>query len=100
MYFNWCNIGFRKFLFMAALVVTIAPAFSQRKELDSLQKMLPSASDSLRMVVFNELSWIYKNSSIDSAVLYARKALTLAKQKDNQKFIAKAFNSLGNVKQA
>ncbi len=92
----------RYLLFVStAWLMTIAcPGFSQQSRLDSLHRLLPQANDSGRMIILNELSWIYKNKSLDSAILYAREALILSKKKGLRKFIAKSFNSLGSAKQA
>ncbi len=94
--FNWL----RKYLLTAILASIGVSAFSQQRQVDSLIRLMPAASDSGKVMILNEVSWIYKNSSVDSAMLYARKALKLAKQKGNNKLIASAFNSLGSAIQA
>ncbi len=75
-------------------------AFPQKREVDSLQRLMKGATDSSRVRILNELSWIYKNIQVDSAARYAREALTLARKTGKRTFIAKSYNSLGNAFQA
>ncbi|NOT75833.1 MAG: tetratricopeptide repeat protein [Cyclobacteriaceae bacterium] len=82
------------------LVIFCESLLGQKKQIDSLNNLFSTGNDSSKMIALNELSWIYKNSNVDSAIMFARRALYLAKQKRNQKFISKAFNSLGSAKQA
>lgn len=76
------------------------PAIPQKREVDSLQRLLKDTTDSSRVRILNELSWIYKNIQVDSATKYARTALTLAHKTGKRTFIAKSYNSLGNAFQA
>src|SRR6478609_5788975 len=94
--FNWS----RKYLLAAILALIGAVGFSQQRQVDSLNLLMATASDSGKIKILNELSWIYKNSSVDSAILYARRSLKLAKQGGNNRLIASAFNSLGSALQA
>lgn len=88
-------------LFAAGLLVLITvAAFPQRNQIDSIRNLITSGPDSIQVRALNELSWIYKNISVDSATLYARKALALAKLTGKRKLVAEALNSLGSAKQA
>ncbi|HQQ98011.1 MAG TPA: tetratricopeptide repeat protein [Cyclobacteriaceae bacterium] len=86
-------------LFISAMLITHL-AFPQKREVDSLRRLMKGATDSSRVRILNELSWIYKNIQVDSAAAYARTALTLAQKTGKRTFIAKSYNSLGNAFQA
>ena len=83
-------------------------ASAQQKEIDSLRNVLPSLSDTARIDCLLKISFkyghinndsdvlfVYVNS--DSAILYAKKALTEAKQIPYLKGMANAFENLGEM---
>lgn len=82
------------------LILFSSNCAAQQTQIDSLKAMVTKSSDSLRIVVLNELSWHYKSIHVDSAEHYARKALRLSKQQHNQALLANSLNSLGSAKQA
>ena len=89
-----------------ALVLLICLSFltksinSQNKRLDSLINLSKNAKDTLLIKALNEISWEYKSSNIDTAFIYAKKALKNALTLNHKKSIAQSYNSIGSVFQA
>jgi signal transduction histidine kinase len=86
----------RIFLFSLALLCTLTAYAQQHSRLDSLLKA--SKTDKGRALVhsYNEISWEYKNSNIDSSLVYGKKALSVAKSIEDQQAIASAYNSIAS----
>jgi tetratricopeptide (TPR) repeat protein len=73
---------------------TFTSAAQQSKMLDSLLKAAKSDSGIQLVQTLNEISWEYKNSNADSALVYGKKALNVAKSIQGQKAIAASYNSI------
>lgn len=72
--------------------------FSQAplKIIDSLkQVVLSNPSDSLKIKIYSDLCWYYRNVSRDSAFVYGNMALKLSQQTNNQLGEAQAYNDIG-----
>lgn len=82
------------------LSVIYFSTFAQTKVLDSLLKVSKNQKGEIYVNTLNEISWEYKNSNIDSALLYARKSLIASKKIDSKKAIASSYNSLANCFEA
>jgi len=83
------------FLFFFSLLIN-----GQNKRLDSLLKLSKTSKDTLKIKVLNEISWEYKNSNLDTALLYAKVALDKAKEIQHKKSISESYNSIGSVFEA
>lgn len=70
--------------------------YAQQKKIDSLKNILPTLTDTILVNVLDEISWEYKYVNMDSAFLYSKKALALAKKINNQKSIGNSYNTLGS----
>ncbi len=84
----------RIFLLTILLLCTFTSAAQQSKMLDSLLKAAKSDSGIQLVQTLNEISWEYKNSNADSALVYGKKALNVAKSIQGQKAIAASYNSI------
>jgi signal transduction histidine kinase len=73
-------------------------AFSQSsaKIIDSLKQVISlNTRDSLKVKVYGDLCWYYRNVSIDSAFKFGNLALKLSKKTNNQIGEAQAYNDIG-----
>jgi len=69
----------------------------ERKEIDSLLKMLPASTTTDRSGLLLEISKQYLSFSMDSSREYAQLALTEAKEHNDTQNIADAYKMLGNI---
>lgn len=90
----------KKQLILGVLLLLTNMGLAQRQKIDSLKPLITTGSDSSRVRSLNELSWYYKNISVDSAIGYARQALAIARRTQRNKLIGESLNSLGSAKQA
>ncbi|HEX9979683.1 MAG TPA: tetratricopeptide repeat protein [Flavobacterium sp.] len=82
-------------LLLLAFVSSVS--HGQKKELDSLKRMLPLVKiDSAKVNLYNRISNIYKESRPDSTFFYADKAAALAVEIDYDFGLANAFLNMGN----
>lgn len=70
-------------------------ALGQPQKIDSLEKILASQTDSLRVVTLTELSWNYRNANVDKSIQYAKEGIEIAKSKNYEIFLPKLFNYSG-----
>lgn len=88
---------FSKKYFSIYFIFFVSFCFSQETNLiDSLKLKSYQVQDTVLVDVYDEISWEYKNSNMDSAFFYAKKALSLAKQLKHQKTIANSYNTVGS----
>ncbi|MBO3115979.1 tetratricopeptide repeat protein [Winogradskyella sp. DF17] len=72
--------------------------FSQKNTIDSIQKALTQSSDKKeRVVLLSELSEMYKEIDTDSALVYAKKGIRLAKEIDFSFGEAENASSIGGI---
>ena len=90
----------KQFFFLTALLFFISTNAQDNTRLDSL--LTSSKTDQGRDLVhtLNEISWEYKNSNADSALVYGRKALKVAESINDQQAIASAYNSIASSYEA
>lgn len=72
----------------------------QSRNLDSLLLVSKKQKGEVLVATLNEISWQYKNSKVDSALFYAKKAIEVAEKGSSSKFSASAFNSVASAYQA
>ena len=71
---------------------------SQHQEIDSLFTLLKqSQEDTTKVIILNRLAFRYYQTVPDTALLYARKAMSLAEKLDYQRGIGSSHNSLGFI---
>lgn len=75
-------------------------SYAQQKEIDSIKQVLPAQEALDQVKSFNELSWYYKNSNLDSALYFAKSALDISRKIESQTAIAASFNSIASVLEA
>lgn len=86
-----------KLLVSVGIYFLILPnTYAQPQAIDSLKNQLGIAQDSMKVVLLNELSWLYKNSNSDSAIHYSKKAYDLAIKTGDNKLIAESLNQIGD----
>lgn len=64
---------------------------------DSLLKIIAAADDSLKIVNLNKLASSYSSHNIDSALFFAKKALQIARKKNNPYLISLAYYAHANI---
>lgn len=72
-------------------------AKSQHHNIRQLKQALAESQDTTRVNTYSELAWQYINIDLDSAQMYGRKAVQLARQIDYKRGLAQALNDLGIV---
>jgi hypothetical protein len=72
-----------------------SPVFAQRAKIDSLVRMAVLASDTTKVKLLTELCWAYRNSQIDSAIIYGNLAVEQAKKTNFVPYFPKLFTYLG-----
>lgn len=90
----------KQFFFATALLFAIASYAQDNSRLDSL--LTATKTDRGRALVhtLNEISWEYKNSNADSALVYGEKALKVAESIDDEQAVASAYNSIASSYEA
>src|SRR6476661_3094101 len=85
-----------KSIFFGALIWLCIPCIhAQRKIVDSLLQLLPSAKDDTsRIIIMGSLVEPYKNVNLDSGVYYAQQALLLSR-KINDPYVAYTVDNYG-----
>lgn len=90
----------RKTFLSLLLFLTIAAlVYGQKREdpaVDSLKRVLTYQNGQDRINSYNELSWIYKNFDVDSALIFGRMALWYAESDKDDLGLSSAFNSIAN----
>ena len=64
---------------------------------DSLERLLPKATDSLKVKLLSDLCWEYRFISPDTALIYGNRALNLANELNYPKGVAQAYNDMGII---
>jgi tetratricopeptide (TPR) repeat protein len=83
-----------KFILPLALLFIFTGSHSQSKT-DSLETALKTAKGELKVKTYNELFRAWNNSDPVKAIEYASHALALAKEIDDKKGMAAAYNNIG-----
>ncbi|MDP5229947.1 MAG: tetratricopeptide repeat protein [Cellulophaga sp.] len=89
----------RLLIFFLALI-SFFTIDAQQKVLDSLYTVSKEQKGKPLVLTFNEISWHYRNIQVDSALLYARKALNEAKDENDKSLKASVYNSIASAHQA
>jgi signal transduction histidine kinase len=91
----------RKILSLLFVLINLF-VFSQTnsKRLDSLLEISITQEKLPLVSTLNEISWEFKNSNMDSAFFYARKALLISNKIKSKKAISFSYNSLANCFEA
>lgn len=89
-------------LFVGITFLCLSSTFSQDyfNRLDSLKAVSKKQTGDSLISTFGEISWEFRNSNLDSAFYYSKKALEKAKEFRSLKGEASAYNSLANVFEA
>ncbi|WP_372753565.1 tetratricopeptide repeat protein [Mariniflexile sp.] len=90
-----------KKLFIVIILLSFICSYAQTiKRLDSLIQVSKKQNNHQLINTLNEISWEFKNSNADSALIYAKKALKTAKIINENRFIAAAYNSVASAFEA
>jgi serine phosphatase RsbU (regulator of sigma subunit) len=85
-----------KYLTILLLSVTLSPLFAQKRvRIDSLITASLVAADTTRIKILVELCWAYRNSSIDTAILYGERALEQSLKLNYKTTLPKNYTYLG-----
>ena len=80
-----------------SVLFIVTSLFPQQKEIDSIKQVLLSQSPLEQVASFNELSWYYKNSDIDSSIHFANEALRIGQSIKSKEAISSSYNNLANA---
>lgn len=83
------------FLFFVCIIICVNSNGQGRPNTDSLENALKTAKGELKVKTYNELFRAWHNSDPVKAIEYASHALTMAKEIDDKKGIAAAYNNIG-----
>ncbi|MEQ9402498.1 MAG: sensor histidine kinase [Cyclobacteriaceae bacterium] len=83
-----------------ATLLAVLSCYSQQKEIDSIKTVLPEQVPLDKVKSLNELSWYYKNSDLDSAMLLAQQALEIGIEINSDAAISQSYNSIANAFEA
>lgn len=86
----------KRLLSTILLVFTLSCFAQSNKRLDSLLHVSKTQKEIPLISTLNEISWEFKNSNLDSAFHYARKALKISHKIKSKKAIAFSYNSLAS----
>lgn len=78
-------------------VIMFANLVAQQKEIDSIKQVLPTQEPLDQVKSWNDLSWYYKNSDLDSSIYFAKTALSIGLREKSKRAIAQSYNSLANA---
>ncbi|MFN8243654.1 MAG: sensor histidine kinase [Ferruginibacter sp.] len=79
------------------LLLGTGPCFAQQRIIDSIEKLLPSQSDTSLAKSYNELTWQYRTIDQEKAIEYGNKAIELGNKLGFVKAVAQAYNDLGII---
>jgi signal transduction histidine kinase len=86
------------FLLFLFLLATLSHAQNYRAKIESLKKNLAGATgDEEKATLYSDLGWYYSNVSIDSAIYYSKKAISLSNKFNNPKTTAQIYSDAGAV---
>ncbi|MBK7762168.1 MAG: tetratricopeptide repeat protein [Bacteroidetes bacterium] len=90
---NYKNLRFI-FILLLVCIVNIG-ANGQQKKLDSLHKLYIKCKheDEHKLVITNQLAFVYTSMQLDSAFILADEAISLSKKLKNQKELLTAYNT-------
>ena len=90
-------LKFTKKSVLCILVLLSLKSYSQSSEtIDSLKSRIPTVQDTALIDLLDEISWEYKYLDMDSAFVYANKALKLSQKIELSQAIANSYNTLGS----
>ncbi len=92
------NLNKKGFILFVILVWGIHLFSNPRNEIDSLNNLLSSSSnDTIRVALYLDIAEVYESISIDTAVIFADKALQLAEDNENLELVADANSRFGGI---
>ncbi|PQJ80225.1 ATP-binding protein [Polaribacter porphyrae] len=90
----------KKLFFLLLFLFVISTSFSQNnkeKILNLKSQLLKTDDDSLKAKIYGDLTWYYKEFSIDSSLKYGNKGLDLLKIIDLKPLLAQQYSDLAGV---
>ncbi len=88
----------KSILLFSLLVIHFCALFAQNTKLvDSLQSILPSVPDTVKLHILSDLSWELKNENKTKALEFAKRELELANTLNVPKAIAQGYNDVGII---
>jgi serine phosphatase RsbU (regulator of sigma subunit) len=82
-------------IFFVVFFASTSNLFAQKAKIDSLVRMLSTADDTTKIKLLIDLCWAYRNSDIDSAIIYGNFALINAKKQKIESYYPKNYTYLG-----
>lgn len=89
----------KKVLLIIFLLATVYTINAQKNKpiIDSIEKALPTQSDSAKVKSYSELTWQYRSINREKAIYYGNKGIALAKKINYQEGLAQVYNDLGII---
>jgi serine phosphatase RsbU (regulator of sigma subunit) len=84
-----------RLLFSILFFALASNLFAQKAKIDSLVRMLSTADDTTKIKLLIDLCWAYRNSNIDSAIIYGNLALITSKKYKIESYYPKNYTYLG-----
>jgi signal transduction histidine kinase len=70
---------------------------AQNTVIDSLKKSMATSQDTVKAKILSDLCWEYRNVSLDSAIIYGKKAIEFSRKLKFKKHLAQSLNDLGII---
>ena len=86
-----------RFIAALLLVSSLCTTAQETSLVDSLKRELPNSSDSIKQILYLDLSWEYSFSNIDTSEYYGVLGVELAKKRENETSLAIAKSMLAIV---
>jgi len=87
---------FLRIFIISILTVVFTASFSQSAvKVDSLKSLLPTADDSLKIEIYNQLSWELRNSEIHESIKFGLESIELSQKRKDYKNLTKAYSFTG-----
>ena len=84
-------------MLLSAILIFNASKAQNNQLIDSLQRTLSTAADTIKLRILSDLSWELKNSNKTKALEYAKQELALASSLKIPKAIAQGYNDVGII---
>lgn len=97
---NLLNLNYFICRFSVLIFLSAVPFLHAQKRIDSILQAAKIQHGDALVSTLNELSWEYKNSIPDSALVYGKRALKVALQNKLENGVADSYNSIASAFQA
>jgi signal transduction histidine kinase/uncharacterized protein HemY/ActR/RegA family two-component response regulator len=91
-------VSFQKIIVLVALLFSSAVAAAFPAEADSLETLLEkTTTDSSKVKILNQLSWLYKDASPEKALYYGKEAIAIGERNDLFNVLAQSYHNVATI---